>query len=126
MRRPKSPAIIQVNLRLDADLVRQLETAAKARVTTLSQEVRERLIASFVEPSLSDSLTNFKHGLRDAIEHSSKDIEKDYGCLREVDAVCAHFYAAVENKLSLQVRYPRVRQVLRGTPALLEHKPSRR
>jgi hypothetical protein len=120
MRRPKSAATIQVNLRFDADLMRRLETAAKGRATTFSQEIRERLINSFIEVSLADSLTNFKRRARDIVEHSARkeDIETAWQCLQELDAACAGFYTAVENQFSPYVRDPRVRELLRGAPAL--------
>jgi hypothetical protein len=120
MRRPKSTATVQVNLRLDSDLVHRLEGAAKGRATTFSQEIRERLIASFTEVSLADILTNFKRRARDTIEHSARkeDIEAAWRCLQEVDAKSAQFYVDIEGKLFPYLQDPKVRELLRGAPAL--------
>jgi hypothetical protein len=122
MRRPKSTAIIQVNLRFDADLVARLETAAKDRATTLAQETRERLIASFAERSLFDLVDDFKRRARHAVEHSARkeDIEKAWNCLRTLDSLSNKFYADAEQTLSVYVHSPEVRTLLRGP----EHKPS--
>jgi hypothetical protein len=130
--RPRKPskldAVVQVNLRIDERLRRQLEAAAKERHITFSQEVRLRLTEA--EPSLADALTNFKRRARDVIEHSvhissPKEIENAWGRLQKVDAACAGFYTAVENELSLYVRDPAVRQLLRGAPALLPSEQER-
>jgi hypothetical protein len=115
-------------MRFDADLVRRLETAAKGHATTLSQEVRERLIASFAETSLADFHADWLRRLRDAVEACvpKEKIEEAWGLLRDIEVVFAGTYTASETKLSLLrlLRYPRVRELLRGAPTLPEHKPS--
>src|SRR5262249_32126598 len=126
MRRRKSAAGgIQTNVRLDAEMLRELEACAKANGVTFSAEVRARLIASLATEAkrgLAGDLDLFKRQNRDAVEsvvrEENKNIEDAWRVLREVDALVAGFYAAVETKLSPFVRSPAVRELLRGAPAL--------
>jgi hypothetical protein len=132
MRRPKSTATIQLNFRLDAELVRALETHAKASRVTVSQEVRRRLVGSFdAGPSLADFRADWVRRVRDTLEHGvdKKDIEKAWRCVRDLETESAKFYAAAEELLMLYVSDPRIRELLRGAPALpnettSKHKPS--
>src|SRR5215469_12380159 len=107
-RKPSKPdAVVQVNLRIDERLRRELEAAAKEHHVTFSQEVRLRLTQA--EPSLADSIADFKRRARDVIEHgvrnsNPKDIETAWGHRQQVDAACTKFYTAVEIELSRYVR----------------------
>jgi hypothetical protein len=124
MRRRKS-ATIQINVRLDESLVRDLETLAKANRTSISGEIRQRLIDSLdikPEPSLADFRASWLRRLRDAVETLARkeggNIEEVGGVLNSVDAEFSQFYGGVETKMSPYVRAPTVREVLRGAPAL--------
>ena len=123
MRRRKS-ATIQINVRLDESLVRDLETLAKANRTNLSGEIRQRLIDSLdikPEPSLADFRASWLRRLRDAVETLARKeglkLEEVGSVLNSVDAGFSHFYGDVETKMSPYVRGPEVREVLRGAPA---------
>jgi hypothetical protein len=124
MRRRKS-ATIQINVRLDESLVRDLETLAKANRTTISGEIRQRLIDSLdikPEPSLADFRGSWLRRLRDAVETLARkeggNIEEVGGVLNSVDAEFSQFYGRVETKMSPYVREPEVREVLRGASTL--------
>src|SRR5262249_42633293 len=122
-RKPSKPdAVVQVNLRIDERLRRQLEAAAKEHHVTFSQEVRLRLTAA--EPSLASLLTDFKRRTRDTIEAGARkeDIETAWRCLQKVDAESAKFYTAIEVLLFDYVNDPKVRDLLRGAPALPEER----
>lgn len=124
-RKPSKPdAVVQVNLRIDEQLRRQLEAAAKERHITFSQEVRLRLTGA--EPSLADFRADWVRRLRDVIEASApkQDIEAAWRCLQLVDAESAKFYTNVERLLFPYVHDSKVRDLLRGAPTLSEHKPS--
>ena len=122
MRRRK-PATIQINVRLDAELVRDLEMRAKANRTNLSAEIRTRVIDSLKAESLADFRAAWLRRLRDAIETIARqeggNIEEVWGVLSGVDAGFSMFYGDTETKLSKYVRYTNVRALLRGTPAVL-------
>jgi len=121
MRRRK-PATIQINVRLDAELVRDLEMRAKANRTNLSAEIRTRVIDSLKAESLADFRAAWLRRLRDAVETLARkeggNIEEVGGVLNSVDAEFSQFYGGVETKMSPYVRAPTVREVLRGAPAL--------
>jgi hypothetical protein len=120
MRRRKSAAGgLQTNVRLDAELLRELEACAKANGVTFSAEVRRRLIQSLETKTvqgLAGDLESFKRQTRDAVENvvGKENIEEAWGILRRVDSLVAGFYAAVETELSSLVSSPAVRELLRG------------
>ena len=128
MRRRKPTQTTQVNVRLDTELVRQLEMRAKERRTTLSEEIRERIIGSLdpkPEPSLWGFLDAFGHRVRDIIEHiarknieTAKDIETGWGHLQAIDAKSRIFYTDIEQELFSYVQNPKVRELLRGAVTL--------
>jgi hypothetical protein len=119
MRRRKPTVTMQINVRLDTELVRQLETRAKANRVTVSEEIRTKLIKP--ESSLSDFRAEWLRKVRDALEHDAdpKDIEAVWQCLRDLEVKFAGFYTAAENDLSPYVRSARVRELLRGVPVAL-------
>jgi hypothetical protein len=123
MRRRKSAAGgLQTNVRLDAELLRELEACAKANGVTFSAEVRRRLADSLKpKPGFAGDLESFKRRTRDAAENAAreenKNIEDVWGILRRVDALVAGVYAAVETELSPLVSSPAIRELLRGVPA---------
>jgi hypothetical protein len=129
MRRRKPTTTVQVNFRLDEQLVRQLEAAAKERRVTFSEECRTRL--SKTDPSLADFRADWVRRVRDTLEHGvdKKDIEKAWRCVRDLETESARFYAAAEELLTSYVSDPRIRELLRGAPTLpnettSKHKPS--
>lgn len=121
-RKPSKPTeAVQVNLRINEQLRRQLEAAANEHRVTFSQEVRARLVDSFgtkARPSLASSLADFGRGVRDIVEHSARkeDIEPAWRLLRAIEAMSAVFYTGVEEKLLPYVQNPKVRELLRGAP----------
>jgi hypothetical protein len=132
MRRRKSAAGIQTNVRLDAEMLRELEACAKASGVTFSAEVRARLVDSLdpkPEPGLAADLERFKRETRDDVEtvvrEEGGNIEDAWRVLRKVDSLVAQFYAAVETELSPYVRHSAVRQLLRGAPALPDETKSK-
>ena len=92
MRRRKPTQTTQVNVRLDTELVRQLEMRAKERRTTLSEEIRERIIGSLdpkPEPSLWGFLDAFGHRVRDIIEHGAR---KDIEAAKDIETAWGHLH----------------------------------
>lgn len=122
MRRRKPTITMQINVRLDTELVRQLETRAKASRATLSEQIRTRLIDSLdpkPEPSLADFRASWLHRLRNAVEHAAKEnIESAWPVLQLLDAKFSHFCGDAETELQRYVRDPKVRELLRGAPTL--------
>ena len=135
MRRRRPTQTIQVNVRLDSELVRQLETHAKESRTTLSEEIRARIIDSLdpkPEPSLWGFLDAFGHRVRDIIEHgarkdieAAKDIETAWGHLQAIDAKSRIFYTDIERELFSYVQNPKIRELLRGAVTLPDEIKSR-
>ena len=122
MRRRKATTM-QVNARLETELVDRLGARAKENRVSLSEEIKTRLINSFKpEPSLADFRASWLRRLRDAVETLARkeggNIEEVGGVLNSVDAEFSQFYGGVETKMSPYVRAPTVREVLRGAPAL--------
>jgi hypothetical protein len=123
-RKPSKPnEAVQVNLRLNEGLRRQLESAAEEHHVTFSQEVRARLTDSFdpkAEQSLAGFLIRFKRDVRDAIERNPRnahDIERHWRHINDVDASIARLYTAVEEALLKDLQQdPKVRELVRGTP----------
>jgi len=117
-RKPSKPdAVVQVNLRIDEQLRRQLEAAAKEHRLTFSQEVRLRLTT--INQSLAGFMADFERNTRDAVEHiarSSKDIETTWGRLAELRTKIAHFQTDVEKALLPYLQDPKVRELVRGAP----------
>ena len=116
MRRRKATTM-QVNARLETELVDRLAMRAKENRASLSEEIKTRLINSFEpEPGAADFRGSWVSQLRDTLEADvpKEKIEEVWDCLREIDAEFAKFYGFLENKLSTYVRYPRVRELLRG------------
>ena len=117
-RKPSKPdAIVQVNLRIDEQLRRQLEAAAKERHVTFSQEVRLRLTKA--NQSLAGYMADFERNVRDVIEHNvrnSKDIEATWRRLADLRTKIAHFQTGVEEVLLPYLQDPKVRELVRGTP----------
>jgi|SRR6516165_4385559 antitoxin component of RelBE/YafQ-DinJ toxin-antitoxin module len=117
-RKPSKPdAIVQVNLRIDEQLRRQLEAAAKERHVAFSQEVRLRLTKA--NQSLAGYMADFERNVRDVIEHNvrnSKDIEATWRRLADLRTKIAHFQTGVEEVLLPYLQDPKVRELVRGTP----------
>jgi hypothetical protein len=136
MRRRKPTSTTQINVRLDTELVHQLETRAKADGTTFSGLIRTLLIdgLDFTEPSLADvkpepSLAEFRaywlRRVRDTIEgearktpEAANKIEDDWRFLQRFDAKFTVFYSDVETELDPYVKIPKIRELLTGAPAL--------
>jgi hypothetical protein len=114
----KLNAIVQVNLRIDEQLRRQLEADAKEHHVTFIQEVRLRLTKG--NQSLASYVADFTRRVRDTVEHSARkeDIETTWGNLRALDAKFAHLYTDVEQVLTPYLRDPKVRELIRGAPIL--------
>ena len=116
-RKPSKPdAVVQVNLRIDEQLRRQLEAAAKERHVTFSQEVRLRLTKA--NQSLAGYMADFERNVRDVIEHNvrnSKDIEATWRRLADLRTKIAHFQTGVEEVLLPYLQDPKVRELVRGT-----------
>ena len=116
-RKPSKPdAIVQVNLRIDEQLRRQLEAAAKERHVAFSQEVRLRLTKA--NQSLAGYMADFERNVRDVIEHNvrnSKDIEATWRRLADLRTKIAHFQTGVEEVLLPYLQDPKVRELVRGT-----------
>ena len=117
-RKPSKPdAVVQVNLRIDEQLRRQLEAAAKERHVAFSQEVRLRLTKA--NQSLAGYMADFERNVRDVIEHNvrnSKDIEATWRRLADLRTKIAHFQTGVEEVLLPYLQDPKVRELVRGTP----------
>ena len=116
-RKPSKPdAVVQVNLRIDEQLRRQLEAAAKERHVAFSQEVRLRLTKA--NQSLAGYMADFERNVRDVIEHNvrnSKDIEATWRRLADLRTKIAHFQTGVEEVLLPYLQDPKVRELVRGT-----------
>jgi hypothetical protein len=116
-RKPSKPdAVVQVNLRIDEQLRRQLEAAAKERHVTFSQEVRLRLTKA--NQSLAGYMADFERNTRDVIEHNarnSKDIETTWRRLADLRTKIALFQTDVEQVLLPYLQDPKVRELVRGT-----------
>jgi hypothetical protein len=134
MRRRKSAvATVQTNVRLERTLIDEIEAGARAHGSSLSTELRRRLIAA--EPSLADFLTAMRARRRNAIEscarEKNKDIVEAWKLLQKLDALDAKYYADTESVL-IQDGYvtdAAVRTLLRGASAMPDeatpkHKPS--
>jgi len=86
---------MQVNVRLELQLVRQLEARARANCVSFSAEMRQRLINSLNtdgNQSLADFLADFRRRLRDIIERDPRkgdDIERIWRRLNAQDAKVA-------------------------------------
>ena len=117
-RKPSKPdAVVQVNLRIDEQLRRQLEADAKAHRVTFSQEVRLRLTKA--NQSLTHSLADFERDVRDVVELSarnSKDIEATWRRLADLRTKIAHFQTGVEEVLLPYLQDPKIRELVRGAP----------
>jgi hypothetical protein len=130
MRRRKLTPTVQVNTRLSAELVNRLEKTAREERATLSEKIRE-LLEGGLAPKPELSLDEFRVGwlrrVRDTIEHEArkdpeavKNIEADWRNLQALDVAFAHFYGDMEIKLQSYVKYPKIRELLRGAPTALE------
>jgi hypothetical protein len=123
MRRRRPIQTAQTNIRLDTALIAQLEIRAKANRTNFSEEVRGMLIDGLnpkPEPGLGDFRDAWLRGLRRDVEAvvPPEKIEEAWAILRAIESEFAKFYGYVEDKLSPYVRDSRVRELLRGVPAL--------
>jgi hypothetical protein len=119
--RPRKPsklnAIVQVNLRIDEQLRRQLEADARAHRVTFSQEVRLRLTGA--SPSLTGYLADFERNAGDIIERNAKDNAKDIEAAWRRRAVLrtklAHLQTGVEEVLLPDLRDSKeLRELVRG------------
>jgi hypothetical protein len=119
--RPRKPnklnAIVQVNLRIDEQLRRQLEADAKAHRVTFSQEVRLRLTGA--TQSLTSSLADFERNAGDIIERNAKDnardIEAAWRRRAELRTKLAHLQTGVEEVLMPDLRDSKeLRELVRG------------
>lgn len=118
-RKPSKPnAVVQVNLRIDEQLRLEIEAAAREHHVTFIQEVRLRLTKA--NQSLASYVADFVRRVRDTVEHSARkeDIETTWGNLRALDAKFAHLYTDVEQVLGPYLQDPKVRELIRGAPAL--------
>jgi hypothetical protein len=123
MRRRRPIQTAQTNIRLDTALIAQLEAAARTSRTNFSEEVRARLVDSFnpkPERGFAAVGAAWLHLLRSAVEAVAgpEKIEEAWAVLRAIDAEFAKFYGFAEDRLSPYVRDSRVRELLRGAPAL--------
>jgi hypothetical protein len=114
----KLDAIVQVNLRVDEQLRRQLETDAKAHGVTFAQEVRLRLNGA--SPSLTSYLADFERNTVDAIEHIARNSKGDpkatWRRVADLRTRIAHFQTDIEEVLLPDLQDPKVRELVRGTP----------
>ena len=128
MRRRK-PATIQINVRLDGAVVDRLAARAKANRVTFSEESRQRLIDSLDPPGLSSVLANLVRNARDLLERGARrgdiEIESAWRSLQALEAKCAKFYADAETELLPYVSDPKIRELLRGAPALPDETKSK-
>jgi hypothetical protein len=118
MARRKQNETLPVNLRLDAQLRHQLETAAKAHGITFSAEIRLRLTKA--NQSLNSYLADWERAVCDTIErdaHGSTDIEATWRRLAELRTKLAHLQTGVEEVLLPNLANPKVRELVRGIPA---------
>jgi hypothetical protein len=132
----------QIAVRVDTELVRQLETRAKERRISLSEEIRARIVDSFKpEPSLADvkpepSLAEFRtywlRRVRDIIENNArkttekaKKIEDAWRALQQLDAKFTLFYTEAEKELDSYLSDPGVQELLRGAPTLPDETKSK-
>jgi|SRR6516165_11245945 len=122
MRRRKATTM-QVNARLETELVDRLGARAKENRVSLSEEIKTRLINSFKpEPSLADFRGDWMSRLRNTLEHIARqegiDIEAVWRVVQVLEVKWGGLYTDVENELSPHVRYPQIRELLRGAPTL--------
>ena len=120
----------QINVRLDRAIIDQLEARAKTARHSFAEETRQRIIMSFVarpELSLAEFRESWTRRVRETIvDEVRKDnaaavnIEADLRNLQALDAAWAHFYGDMEIKLQSYVKYPKIRELLRGAPAALD------
>src|SRR6516225_535580 len=106
-RKPSKPnAVVQVNLRIDEQLRRQLEAAAKEHHIAFNQEVRLRLTKA--NQPLNSYLADFERNACDIIEHNArnnpKDIESAFRRRAELRTKLAHLQTGVEEVLMPDLR----------------------
>jgi hypothetical protein len=122
MRRRRPIQTLQANIRLDAQLIAQLEKRAKANRTNFSEEIRARLIDSLnprPEPGLADFGATWVSRLRDALEAGApEDIEAIWRAVRVIETVFAGLYGTAETELLPWISNPKIRELLRGVLAL--------
>ena len=119
-RKPSKPnAIVQVNLRVDEQLRRELEAAAKEHHIAFNQEVRLRLTKA--NQPLNSYLADFERNACDIIEHNArnnpKDIESAFRRRAELRTKLAHLQTGVEDVLMPDLRVSKqLRELVRGAP----------
>jgi len=117
-RKPSKPdAVVQVNLRIDEQLRRQLEVAAKAHHIAFNQEVRLRLTKA--NQSLNGYLADFERNAGEIIERNAKrnakDIETAWRRRAELRTKLAHLQTGVEEVLLPDLRDSKeLRELVRG------------
>jgi hypothetical protein len=126
MRRRKPKTWVQVNLRIQEELRRQLATAAEANQVSFNEEVRARLIDSFdqkTRQSLASFLAEFERNARDIIERNARefarnadDMELIWRRLAALGASMKGTYAGVEETLLRDMQDSDLRELVRGKP----------
>ena len=117
-RKPSKPnAVVQVNLRIEEQLRRELEAAAKEHHVTFSQEVRLRLTKA--NQPLTSYLADFERNACDIIEHNArnnpKDIESAFRRRADLRTKLAHLQTGVEDVLMPDLRVSKqLRELVRG------------
>jgi hypothetical protein len=115
MRRRKATTM-QVNARLETELVDRLAMRAKENRASLSEEIKTRLINSFEPaPSLADYFAIWETSIRDAVERgaSKENIEQALRDLADVGAILRGTYTNIENKMLPYMPDPKVRELVR-------------
>jgi hypothetical protein len=125
MRRRKPKAWVQVNLRIQEELRRQLATAAEENQVSFNEEVRARLIDSFdqkTRQSLASFLAGFERDVREVLERNAREVARNAEGIelmwRRLAALGANMkgtYASVEETLSPDMQDRKLRELVRGT-----------
>jgi hypothetical protein len=119
-RKPSKPnAIVQVNLRIDEQLRRELEAAAKEHHVTFAQEVRLRLTKA--NQPLYSYLADFERDASAIIEanarNNPKDFESAFRRRAELRTKLVHLQTGIEEVLLPDLRNSeQLRELVRGAP----------
>jgi hypothetical protein len=108
---------MQVNARLETELVDRLAMHAKESRTSLSSEIRTRLINSFnAKAGLASYLADWETSIRDAVERGARkeDIEQALRALAELGAILRGTYTNVERLMLPYMPDPKVRELVRA------------
>jgi hypothetical protein len=129
MRRRKLTETTQINTRLSTELVRELETRAKENRTTFSEQIRTRLVDSLVpkrDPSLHEFREIWLRQMRATIDDEVRKIpeealkiEAHWRFEQRLEAMFTGFCGEMEKELDWYVRFPKIRELLRGAPTAL-------